>query len=80
MLCKSYPVGTPWSFRAIAKKCKTRSHKVIYDLWNGTAWPTARSIARIEIGLGSRLWGDKHLRTSKRMQMDRDAQASPDHS
>ena len=37
------------------------SRSTINKIINGKAWPTMRTIAHLEAGLGTRLWGDEHL-------------------
>ena len=54
-----------WTMRGIAKECKM-DHLVVRDLWYGNAWPTLRTIARMEIGMEGMLWGQEHRFPSKR--------------
>lgn len=54
-----------WTMRGIAKECKMH-HLVVRDLWHGSAWPTLRTIASLEIGMKGTIWGPEHRLPSKR--------------
>ena len=50
------------SIRYIAKKAQL-SPQTILNILNGKTWPDLRTIAKLEIALNTRLWGNEHRKT-----------------
>ena len=47
------------SIRYIAKKSDL-SPQTLLNILNGTTWPDLRTIAKLEVALGAKLWGNEH--------------------
>lgn len=47
------------SIRYVAKKARL-SPQTILNILNGTTWPDLRTIARLEVALNTKLWGNEH--------------------
>ena len=52
------------SIRYVAKKAQL-SPQTVLNILNGKTWPDLRTIAKLEVALNTRLWGNEHRKTRR---------------